>query len=98
MVAPPLHSQPVHLDDVADHLLAVAAGGPAGRAPELGGPHREDVPDMVRRYARVVEPSVRVVRAPLFGAARRANEAGVLRPAGGVSGKRTFEEWLAEVR
>jgi uncharacterized protein YbjT (DUF2867 family) len=98
VVAPPLHSQPVHLDDVADHLLAVAADGPAGHATELGGPHREDVPDMVRRYAGVVEPSVGVVRAPLLGAARRANEAGVLRPAGGVRGERTFEQWLAEVR
>ena len=97
VIAPPLHSQPVHLLDVADHLLRVLADGPAGRAPDLGGPERQDVPDMVRRYADVVEPAVRVLPAPLFGAARRANDAGVLRPVDGVRGERTFEEWLKQV-
>jgi uncharacterized protein YbjT (DUF2867 family) len=98
VLAPPLHSQPVHLEDVADHLLRVLAGGPTGYAAELGGPQREDVPDMVRRYARVVAPTVRVLPAPLAGAARRANEEGVLRPVGGLRGERTFQQWLTEVR
>ena len=97
VVAPPLHSQPVHLDEVVDHLLSVLTDGPTGYAPELGGPRPEDVPDMVRRYVERVAPSVRVVAAPLFGAARRANDAGVLRPAAGVRGERTFDQWLAEV-
>ncbi len=57
VLAPPLHSQPVHLVDVADHLLGILAGGPAGHAPEIGGPQPLHVPDMVRRYARKVEPS-----------------------------------------
>ena len=95
-LAPLLHSQPVHLDDVADHLLAVLDDGPAGYAPELGGPQPLDVPDMVRRYARVVDPTVRVLPAPLLGAARRANNAGVLRPAAGVRGTRSFDQWLTE--
>jgi uncharacterized protein YbjT (DUF2867 family) len=99
VLAPPLHSQPVHLDDVADHLLGVLTDGPAmGRAPELGGPQPEDVPDMVRRYAQLVDPTVRVLPAPLLGAARRANNAGVLRPTNGVRGERTFDQWLSEVR
>jgi hypothetical protein len=98
VVAPSLHTQPVHLDDVADHLLAILDTGPAGYADELAGPRPEELPDMVRRYARVVEPSVRVVTAPLVGAAGRANRAGVLCPDGGVRGTRTFEEWLTEVR
>jgi uncharacterized protein YbjT (DUF2867 family) len=96
VLAPPLHSQPVHLQDVADHVLAVLTDGPAGHAPELGGPQPEEVPDMVRRYARVVDPLVRVLPAPLLGAARRANDAGVLRPTTGVRGERTFEQWLTE--
>jgi uncharacterized protein YbjT (DUF2867 family) len=98
VLAPPLHSQPVHLDDVADHLLTVLADGPAGHAAELGGPLPEDVPDMVRRYAQLVEPSVRVLPAPLLGPARQANNAGVLRPATGVRGERTFEQWLNEAQ
>lgn len=98
VIAPPLRSQPVHLVDVADHLLQLLADGPSGYAPDLGGPERQDVPDMVRRYADVVEPSVRVLPAPLFGGARRANDAGVLRPVSGVLGERTFEEWLKQVQ
>jgi uncharacterized protein YbjT (DUF2867 family) len=96
VLAPPLHSQPVHLDDVADHLLDVLTDGPAGHAPELGGPQPENVPDMVRRYAQLVDPTVRVLPAPLLGAARRANNAGVLRPTNGVRGERTFTQWLSE--
>ena len=96
ILAPPLHSQPVHLDDVADHLLAVLADAPAGHAPELGGPEPLHVPDMVRRYAHLVDPTARVLPAPLLGGARRANNAGVLRPTTGARGERTFDQWLAE--
>jgi len=96
-VAPPLHTRPVHLDDVADHLLDVLTRGPAGHAPELGGPQPLYVPDMVREYARLVDPTVRVLPAPLFGAARRANSSGVLRPVAGVRGERTFDQWLMEL-
>jgi uncharacterized protein YbjT (DUF2867 family) len=97
VVAPSLHSQPVHLDDVADHLLDVLTHGPAGHAPELGGPQPLYVPDMVHEYARMVDPTVRVLPAPLFGAARRANNCGVLRPVAGVRGGRTFDQWLTEL-
>jgi uncharacterized protein YbjT (DUF2867 family) len=96
VLAPPLHSQPVHLEDVADHLLAVLAGGPAGHAPELGGPQPLYDPVMVRRYAQKVDPTARVLPAPLLGAARRANNAGALRPTTGVRGERTFDQWLTE--
>jgi uncharacterized protein YbjT (DUF2867 family) len=97
VAAPPLLAQPVHLDDVADHLLGLLADGPGGYAPELGGPQPEEVPDMVRRFAQATGAPVWVRPAPLFGAARRANEAGVLRPAGGVRGALSFDHWLGEV-
>jgi uncharacterized protein YbjT (DUF2867 family) len=97
VVAPPLHSRPVHLDDVADHLLDVLTHGPAGHAPELGGPQPLYVPDMVREYARLVDPTVRVLPAPLFGSARRANNSWALRPVAGVRGERTFDQWLMEL-
>jgi uncharacterized protein YbjT (DUF2867 family) len=38
VLAPPLHSQPVHLQDVADHVLAVLTDGPAGYAPRARRP------------------------------------------------------------
>jgi len=33
----------------------------------------------------------------IVGAARRANDAGVVHPAGGVRGALTFDDWLEEV-
>lgn len=98
VLAPALLVAPVHLDDVADHLLAVAAAGPAGYAAELGGPRDEVLPDLVRRYAAAVGSPVRVRALPLPGASGRANRAGVLRPRAGVRGGKTFDAWLQEVR
>jgi uncharacterized protein YbjT (DUF2867 family) len=95
---PPLHAQPVHLKDVADHLLALIAAGPAGRAPDLAGPQPEEVPDMVRRYTTAIRRPVHVVPAPLFGGARRANDAQVLRPTDSRHGNMPFDDWLNEVR
>jgi uncharacterized protein YbjT (DUF2867 family) len=95
VLAPGLHLQPVHLRDVADHLLGLLNAGPAGRAPDLGGPQPEELPDMLRRYAAAVGARVRVLPVPLLGSARAANEAGVLRPDDGVRGTLTFEEWLS---
>jgi uncharacterized protein YbjT (DUF2867 family) len=96
--APPLHAQPVHLRDVADHLLALIAAGPTGRARDLAGPQPEEVPDMVRRYTAAIRRPVRVLPAPLFGEARRANQAQVLRPVGIGHGTLTFDDWLSEIR
>jgi uncharacterized protein YbjT (DUF2867 family) len=98
VLAPPLHAQPVHLKDVADHVLALIAAGPAGRAPDLAGPQPEEVPDMVRRYTTAIRRPVHVLPAPLFGEARRANEAQVLRPTESRRGSLTFDDWLNEVR
>jgi uncharacterized protein YbjT (DUF2867 family) len=95
--APPLHVQPVHLRDVADHLLRLIAAGPARRVPDLAGPQPEEVPDMVRRYAAAAGRPARVLPAPLLGAMRRANDAQALRPRLGHRGTLTFEAWLEEV-
>lgn len=97
VAVPALHVAPVHLGDVADHLLALLAAGPAERAPDLAGPREERLVDMVRRYARATGTPVRVLPVPLAGAARRADRAGVLRPTGGPRGLRTFTDWLGEV-
>ena len=98
VLAPSLHVQPVHLRDVAEHLLSLIAAGPAGRAPDLAGPQPEEVPDMVRRYTAAVARPARVLPAPLLGAMRRANDAQVLRPRlGHRRGTLTFDDWLKEV-
>lgn len=97
VLVPPLRLQPVHLDDVADHLLELAAAPPAGYAEELGGPRDEELPDLVRRYLAVVGSPRQVRPLPLVGALARANRAEVLRPRSGVRGLRTFDDWLEEV-
>jgi uncharacterized protein YbjT (DUF2867 family) len=97
VVAPPLHLQPVDLRDVARHLLHAVQTGPAGRAPDLGGPRPEELPDMVRRYAAGVGARVRVLVPPMLGPVRRANQEKVLRPAPpAVYGTYSFDEWLTE--
>jgi uncharacterized protein YbjT (DUF2867 family) len=97
VLAPPLLMRPVHLDDVAAHLLGLVAAGPAGYADELGGPREEVLPDLVRRYAAAVRQPLHVHPLPLVGALGRANRAGVLRPAAGARGTRSFDDWLEEV-
>lgn len=94
--APPLHVRPVHLDDVAAHLLGLLEEGPSGYADELSGPRDEDLVDMTRRLARVTHRRVLVAPAPLIGGMGTANRANVLRPAAGRRGRIDFDTWLAE--
>jgi uncharacterized protein YbjT (DUF2867 family) len=96
VLVPALHLQPVHLDDVAEHLLTLA-GGPPGRARDLIGPQPEELPDMMERYAATQPGRVRLVRLPLPAGYRRANEAGALKPADSLRGHKTYAEWLAEI-
>jgi uncharacterized protein YbjT (DUF2867 family) len=95
VLAAPLHLRPVHLDDVAAHLLRLLEEPRPGRAPDLSGPQAEDLDDMVRRYAAVRGTPARVLRLPLPGAYGRANRARVLAPAEGRRGTLTFADWLS---
>ena len=98
VLTPPLHVRPVHVDDVAAHLLRLLARGPVGRAEELSGPRDEELVDMTRRLVARTRRRLLVVPAPLVGAVRRANNSHVLRPAGGVRGTITFDTWLDQQR
>lgn len=96
---PAMHLQPVHLRDLADHVLGLLDRGPQGRAADLGGPQQEGLVDMVRRYVAVTATGagVRVLPLPLLGPMRRLDAAGTLRLAGGVRGRLTFDDWLREL-
>ena len=96
VLVPPLHIQPVHLDEVADQLLATAGQAPTGRARDLIGPQPEELPDLMRRYAATRPDRVRLVGMPLPAGFRRANEAGALKPDGARRGRLNFDSWLAE--
>ena len=96
VLAPRMRSQPIAAVEVADALVALAAGPPMGRAPELAGPEPREMSDLVRLVvrARGVRRVVLPLRVP--GAAGRAMARGALLPtATGPRGRQTFEQWLA---
>lgn len=90
--------RPMDPDDVAARLAALALGEPAGRVPDIGGPHETDAADMIRAYlrARRLRRPVVPVRMP----GTRKIRAGCLLPeqtgSEQTAGRRTWEEFLAE--
>jgi len=87
--------QPVDVRDVAARLAALAAGPPAGRAPDLGGPQVRDMADLARAWAATTGRRRAVLPVRLPGrVARAVREGGLLAPAH-ADGRVTFEEFLA---
>jgi uncharacterized protein YbjT (DUF2867 family) len=96
VLVPKMLSQPVAAREVADALAGIARGKPAGLAPELAGPRREHMPDMVRRLVRARGGHRLVIPVGLPGAAGKAMADGGLLPAvDGPRGRQTFDQWLA---
>lgn len=95
-LAPKLVSQPVAVREVARLLVSTALGAPAGRAPDVGGPSRERMDDMVRRLVK--HRGMRRITLPvgLRGAAGKQVAAGGLLPGDGATlvGE-PFDAWLA---
>lgn len=87
---------PVAAAEVAVRLVDLAEQPAAGPVRDLVGPERHLMLDLVRRYARAVGSSARVVgiRVPTPGWHRIAS--GVLAGGGDVDrGTLTFRDWLA---
>jgi uncharacterized protein YbjT (DUF2867 family) len=88
--------QPVDPGEVADRLVELALGGPAGLVPDLGGPRVYEMATLVRGYlrARGRHRPILPVRVP--GAAARAFRAGANLAPDRAVGRRTWEEFLAD--
>ncbi|NYE37908.1 uncharacterized protein YbjT (DUF2867 family) [Nocardioides cavernae] len=98
-VVPRMLSEPVAAAEVADRLVDVATAPAAGRVRDLGGPRRERMVDMVRRWASATGRPGRVVAVPLPGALGRAMRDGSLvTGADADHGTTTFDQWLETVR
>jgi len=98
VIVPRMQSQPVAAREVAERLVGLATGAPAGRVADLAGPRVERLADLVRRYARAAGRSGRVVEVPLPGAYGRSMRDGTLLPRPEAElGVQTFEAWLAAV-
>ena len=88
--------QPIHADEVADRLVELTLGEPAGRVPDMGGPRVYGAAELLRGYLRASHRRRPIVPLWLPGKAARVFRAGAnLAPEQAV-GRRTWEEFLAE--
>jgi uncharacterized protein YbjT (DUF2867 family) len=90
-----ISDQPIEVAEVADRLAELAAGAPAGRVADMGGPEVRTLDSLARAYLKATGRRRPVVSLPLPGRTARAFRAGGhLTPERAV-GKGTFEEYLA---
>lgn len=88
--------QPVDVGEVADRLVELALGSPAGLVPDIAGPTVYDVRELFRGYLRAIHRRRPVVPVRLPGRAARAVRAGVILAPDRAVGRRTWEAFLAE--
>ncbi|MFF4546456.1 SDR family oxidoreductase [Streptomyces sp. NPDC001435] len=90
-----ISDQPIEVAEVADRLAELAAGAPAGRVADMGGPEVRTLDSLARAYLKATGRRRPVVSLPLPGRTARAfRNGGHLTPERAV-GKGTFEEYLA---
>lgn len=95
-VAPRARVQPIAAREVGERLAAIAAAGPLGRAPDLGGPREEKLEEMVRAYARRAGRRGWIPSVSLPGAQMKGMRAGYALPGpDALVGTETFAAWLA---
>ena len=86
--------QPVDPGDVADRLVELALGEPAGRAPDMAGPQVSDWTELLRRYLKASHRRRWVVPVRIPGT-RAVRNGGLLPPPGHTEGTRTWDQFLA---
>lgn len=96
IVAPNMPCEPVAGREVAAALVSLARAEPAGLAPDLAGPRREEMTDMVRRVARLRGSRRPVAAVRLPGrAGGQVARGGLLAGESANRGSVSFAEWLA---
>jgi uncharacterized protein YbjT (DUF2867 family) len=88
--------QPVNSGEVADRLVELTLGEPAGLVPAIGGPRIYGMDELARSYLVASGRHRLIVGVPVFGAAARAQKAGANLAPDRAVGRRTWEEFLAE--
>jgi uncharacterized protein YbjT (DUF2867 family) len=88
--------QPVDAAEVADRLVELALGEPAGLIPALGGPRAYHMADLVRGYLRASGKRRLIVGVPVMGKAAAAVRAGANLAPDRAVGHRTWEDFLAD--
>jgi uncharacterized protein YbjT (DUF2867 family) len=87
--------QPVNAAEVAERLVELALGAPAGLVPDLGGPRIYELAALVRGYLRARGQRRPILPVWLPGKAARAYRAGANLAPDRAVGRRTWEEFLA---
>ena len=89
--------QPVDTGEVAARLVELALGEPAGLVPDLAGPRAYPLGDLARGYLRAAHKRQRpILPMRMPGRAARAIREGANLPLVPGTGKRTWEDFLAE--
>src|SRR6266496_3785620 len=87
--------QPIDAGEVADRLVELALGTPAGLVDDMAGPRVYEMAELLRSYLRASHHHRPIIPVWLPGKAARAFRAGAnLNPERAV-GRRTWEEFLA---
>ena len=90
--------QPVDADEVADALVKLASGAPAGQAPDFAGPEIHDAEYLLRSYLESIGKRRTIVRVRFPGAAAAAIRAGANLAPGRAVGRRTWEDFLGSLK
>jgi uncharacterized protein YbjT (DUF2867 family) len=88
--------QPVDAGEVADRLVELALGAPAGLVPDIAGPRVYRMDELLRGYLRARGKHRALVPLRLPGKAARAMRDGANLAPDRAVGRRTWEEFLAE--
>jgi uncharacterized protein YbjT (DUF2867 family) len=88
--------QPVDSGEVAERLVELALGPPAGLVPDMAGPRVYLTADLIRGYLRAAGKRRVMVPLPLPGKAAHAIRAGANLAPQPAAGRRTWEDFLAE--
>jgi uncharacterized protein YbjT (DUF2867 family) len=89
--------QPVDTGEVADRLIELADGVPAGLAPDFAGPTAYPMTELIRSYLQAFGRRRPQMPVHLPGKTARAVKDGANLPAAGATlGHRTWEEFLSD--
>jgi uncharacterized protein YbjT (DUF2867 family) len=89
-----MRAQPVAAEEVADRMLALTEGAPAGYVPEFGGPRVYGTHEFMRSYLRAAGLRRWIVSVWIPGAAAKAVQNDAIVSTGEERGVQTWEEYL----
>jgi uncharacterized protein YbjT (DUF2867 family) len=90
-----LRGQLLDAGEVAERMMSLVGGHPAGRVTDMGGPAAIDFERVVRDYLRVTNKRRPVIALPLPGKTMRAFREGHNLALDHADGRITWSEWLA---